>query len=148
MKKYNKETIVGIFMLVGLSCLIYMAVNLGDVHLLYDDAYKLYARFQKVNGLQTGNAVQMLGLEIGKTVDFQMDQESQVVMVGMQIDQGIQIFDDAIATIKTEGLIGDKYVDIDPGGAGKLLKPGDTIIETLPPVEIYDLLSKYAFGEL
>ena len=148
MKKYNKETVVGIFMLVGLACLAYMAINLGDIHLLGKGTYTLYARFQNVTGLQTGNAVDMLGLEIGKTTGFKMDQKKQVVMVEMKIDQGIQIFDDAIASIKTEGLIGDKYVDIDPGGAGKLLKPGDTITETTPPVEIYDLLSNYVFGKL
>lgn len=148
MKKYNKETVVGIFMLAGLACLIYMAINLGNVHLMGKGTYTLYARFQKVTGLHTGNAVDMLGLKIGKTVGFKMDQEKQVVMVEMKIDQGMKIYDDAIASIKTQGLIGDKYVDIDPGGAGKLLKPGDTITETVPPVDLYDLISQFTFGKI
>lgn len=148
MKKYKQETVVGIFMLVGLILISYMAISLGNIPIFGADTYDLYARFQKINGLQTGNAVHMFGLRIGKTVAFQMDQERQIVMVKMEINQGIQIFDDAIAAIKTEGLIGDKYIDIDPGGAGELLKNGDTIIETLPPVEIYDIISRYAFGDL
>lgn len=148
MQKYKKETVVGIFMLIGLICVAYMAVNLGDINLLGSETYILYGRFQKVTGLQTGNAVDMLGLNIGKVIGFQMDQKDQVVMVTMEIDQGIKVYDDALVAIKTEGLIGDKYIDIDPGGSGKLLKNGDTIIDTLPPVDIYDLISKFAFGKL
>lgn len=148
MKKYNKETVVGIFMLAGLACLAYMAINLGNVHLLGKGTYTLYARFQKVTGLHTGNAVDMLGLTIGKTVGFKMDQEKLVVMVEMKIDQGIKIYDDAIASIKTQGLIGDKFIEIDPGGAGKLLKPGDTITETVSPVDLYDIISQITFGKI
>jgi len=148
MQKYKKETVVGVFMLIGLICVAYMAVNLGDINLLGSETYILYGRFQKVTGLQTGNAVDMLGLNIGKVIGFQMDQKDQVVMVTMEIDQGIKVYEDAIVAIKTEGLIGDKYIDIDPGGSGKLLKNGDTIIDTLPPVDIYDLISKFAFGKL
>jgi phospholipid/cholesterol/gamma-HCH transport system substrate-binding protein len=66
----------------------------------------------------------------------------------MQIHQGIQIYDDAIASIKTEGLIGDSYLSIDPGGSGELLKSGGVVIETHPPLDIADLIGKYAFGDV
>jgi len=66
----------------------------------------------------------------------------------LQINQGIKVYDDAIATIKTEGLIGDKYLRIDPGGAGELLNPGGTITETQPDLDIGDLIGKYAFGDV
>jgi phospholipid/cholesterol/gamma-HCH transport system substrate-binding protein len=90
----------------------------------------------------------MLGLEIGRVEGFKMDQENQRVIVKFEIDKGIEIYDDAIASIKTEGLIGDKYVSIDPGGSGDLLKNGDTITDTNSPTDIMDLVSKYAFGDV
>jgi phospholipid/cholesterol/gamma-HCH transport system substrate-binding protein len=148
MKKYSKETAVGIFMFVGLVCVVYMAVKLGDVSLFGDNTYLIKARFTSVSGLRVGNPVDMLGLQIGRVTGFSMDQKSQMAVVDMRVNKGIQIYDDAIASIKTEGLIGDKYVDIDAGGGGELLKPGDVIAETVPPVDIGDVIGNFAFGSV
>jgi phospholipid/cholesterol/gamma-HCH transport system substrate-binding protein len=71
-----------------------------------------------------------------------------VAKVEFRIRKGIKIYDDAIASIKTEGLIGDKFVSIDPGGAGKIMKPGGMIIDTESPTDIQELISKYAFGDV
>ena len=95
-----------------------------------------------------GNPVNMLGLEIGRVEKFTMDQESQVVQVEFKINKGIEVYDDAIASVKTEGLIGDKFVSIDAGGAGDLLADGDTITDTNSPTSIMDLIRKYAFGDV
>jgi len=148
MKKYSNETIAGIFVIIGLICIGYMTVQLGNVSIFGDDSYSLYARFTTVSGLRVGNPVEMLGMEIGKVSSFKMDQEEQLAAVELKIKNGIKIYDDAIASIKTAGLIGDKYVSIDAGGGGDLLKQGDTIIETEAPADIGDLISKYAFGDV
>ena len=148
MKKYSSETVVGVFVVVGLLCIGYMTVKLGNVDILGDNAYVLKARFNKVTGLRVGNAVSMLGLEIGKVTGFSIDQEQQVAIVEMKIDKDIKVYDDAIASIKTEGLIGDKFVEIDVGGGGDELKSGDTITDTESPVDIQELISKYAFGDV
>jgi phospholipid/cholesterol/gamma-HCH transport system substrate-binding protein len=148
MKKYSKETVVGIFMFVGLLCISYMTVKLGNVSLFGDNTYSLFGRFDKVSGLRVGNQVNMFGLDIGRIDGFSMDQEAQMAVVEFKIKKGIKIYDDAIASIKTEGLIGDKYVEIDAGGGGEQLKPGDTITETESPVDIQELISKYAFGDV
>lgn len=148
MKKYSKETFVGIFMLIGLVCVAYMALKLGNVSIFTDDTQLIYARFNRVTGLRTGNPVNMFGLQIGRVENLTIDQENQKAVVEMSIDKKIEIYDDAIAAIKTEGLIGDKYIDIDAGGGGELLKPGGTIIETVSPVDIGDLIGKYAFGSV
>ena len=146
MKKYSKETVVGIFVVAGLVCIGYMTLKLGNVAFLGEDTYVLNARFTSVTGLREGNPVDMLGLEVGRVANFKMNQDEQAVIVEMKINKGIKIFDDAIAAIKTEGLIGDRYLDISPGGAGELLKPGGTIINTQAPVDISELIGKYAFG--
>lgn len=148
MKKYSKETIVGIFVVVGLFCIGYMTVKLGNVGFFGDSTYSLYAKFSTVTGLRVGNPVQMLGLEIGRVAKFTMDQENQLAIVELKINKGIEIYDDAIASIKTEGLIGDKYVSVDAGGGGDLLAPGDYITDTQSPTDIMDLVSKYAFGDV
>jgi len=108
----------------------------------------LIGRFTSVTGLRVGNPVNMLGLEIGRVEKFTMDQENQQVVVEFKINKGIEIYDDAIASIKTEGLIGDKYVAVDPGGGGDLLADGDQITDTNSPTDIMDLVSKYAFGDV
>ena len=148
MKKYSKETVVGIFVVIGLICIGYMTVKLGNVGFLGDNSYSLFANFNTVTGLREGNPVNMLGLEIGRVHKFTMDQENQVVKVEFKINKGIEIFDDAIASVKTEGLIGDKYVAVDPGGGGDLLANGDVITDTNSPTDIMDLVSKYAFGDV
>jgi phospholipid/cholesterol/gamma-HCH transport system substrate-binding protein len=148
MKKYSMETVVGIFVVVGLLCIAYMTVKLGNVGFLGDNSYTLYARFNKVTGLRVGNPVEMLGLEVGKVAGFKMDQKDLVAIVELKINDGIEVYDDAIASIKTEGLIGDKYVSLDPGGGGDLLKPGSTIIDTQSPIDLQELISKYAFGDV
>lgn len=148
MKKYSKETVVGVFIMIGLACVAYMTIKLGNVSIFGDDTYTLYARFNKVTGLRTGNPVDMLGLEVGRVSGLSIDQEKQKAVVTMKIRKGLKIYDDAIASIKTEGLIGDKYVDIDPGGGGDQLKPGGSIIDTVSPVDLGELIGKYAFGSV
>ena len=148
MKKYSKETAVGIFVVIGLIVITYMAVNLGNVGFIGENTYSLYGKFNTVTGLREGNPVYMLGLEIGRVQKFTMDQENQQVKVEFKINKDYGVYDDAIASIKTEGLIGDKYVAIDPGGGGDLLENGDIITDTNSPTDIMDLISKYAFGDV
>ena len=148
MKKYALETTVGIFVVIGLLAIGYMTVKLGHVSLFSEDTYPLFAPFTTASGLRPGNPVNMLGIEVGRVEGIAIDQKGQRAIVEIRLRKGIRVYADAIASIKTEGLIGDKYLSIDPGGAGALLQPGGTITETQPAVEFIDLLGKYAFGEI
>lgn len=148
MKKYTQETVAGIFVFIGIICLIYMSVKLGDVSLLGADTYMMNARFDKVTGLRVGNPVNMLGIEIGRVARFTLDQEKLFAVVALDLNKDIKVYSDAIASIKTAGLIGDRYISIDPGGSGDLLQPGDTIEETESPIDLTELIGKYAFGSV
>jgi phospholipid/cholesterol/gamma-HCH transport system substrate-binding protein len=148
MKKYRYETVAGIFVLIGLVCVGYLAVKLGKVKLLDHNSYLLYARFSSVSGLRTGNPVEMLGIQIGEVAGFRLDQDEQVVMVEFKIREGIKVYEDAIASIKTSGLIGDRYVSLDAGGSGSILKPGGVITQTESPPDLSELIGKYAFGDV
>lgn len=148
MKKYSIETTVGIFVVIGLALVAYMAIKLGDVSLLGTDRYKLFAHFTTVQGLRAGSPVQVFGIETGRVEAVTIDQQNGNALVEMSIAKNVMVYGDAIASIKTEGLIGDKYVNIDPGGAAEPLAPGGIITDTQAPVDIVDLIGKYAFGEV
>jgi phospholipid/cholesterol/gamma-HCH transport system substrate-binding protein len=148
MKKYSMETIVGIFVVLGLLGVGYMAVKLGNFALFTNRSYPLFARFTSVAGLRVGSPVEMFGIEIGQVKGLSMDQDEQLAVVQLSIRNGVKVFDDAFASIKTAGLIGDKYIQIDPGGAGDLLAAGGTILETNAPLDIGELIGKYAFGDV
>ena len=148
MKKFSIETVVGIFMIVGLLCIVYMTVKLGKISLFGDDYYSLYANFGTVSGLRIGSPVEIDGIEVGRVEGLNIDQGKQVAVCELKIKKGIKIYDDAGASIKTAGLIGDKFVNIDPGGGGEILKPGGRITETNSPIDIEDLIGKYAFGDI
>jgi phospholipid/cholesterol/gamma-HCH transport system substrate-binding protein len=148
MKKHAMETTVGIFVLCGVLLIGFMSVNLGHVSFLAEKTYPLNARFSSVSGLRVGSPVYIFGIDVGRVERLSIDQEDRRATVEVRIRQGIEIYDDAIASIRTEGLIGDKYLRLDPGGAGALLKPGGTITETQPDVDLAELIGKYAFGDV
>jgi phospholipid/cholesterol/gamma-HCH transport system substrate-binding protein len=148
MKKYSRETVVGIFVVIGLLCVAYMTVKLGKVSLFGDEYYSLYARFASVSGLRVGNPIEIEGIEAGRVEHLSIDQGKQMAIVELKVRKGIKIYDDASAAIRTAGLIGDKFVKIEPGGSGEILKPGGIITETTSPMDLEELISKYAFGDI
>lgn len=148
MKKYSMETTVGIFVVITLLCVAYLTLKLGDVSFLGDNSYSVFAKFTSVSGLKVGSPVEMLGMEIGRVAGFTMDQKDQVAVAELKVGNEVKIYNDAIASIKSAGLLGDKYVNIDAGGGGDLLEPGGTISETEPPMDFMELISKYAFGDV
>jgi phospholipid/cholesterol/gamma-HCH transport system substrate-binding protein len=148
MKKYSIETVVGIFVVAGLLCVAYMTVKLGKVSLTGDKYYSLYARFASVSGLRVGNLIEIGGIEIGRVERLNIDQENQVSVVELKIRKDIKVYDDASASIRTAGLIGDKFVEIEAGSSGELLKPGGIISETTSPMDLDKLIGKFAFGDI
>ncbi len=146
MKKASVETAVGIFVIIGIVCVGYLTVKLGKMEWIGDNYYPLYAQFQSVSGLTTGAYVEMAGVEIGQVDSITLDQERQVARVKMKIQKGVVLTDDVIASVKTAGLIGDKYIKISPGGSDEALKPGDMITETESALDLEELISKYVFG--
>ncbi len=148
MKKYSMETTVGIFVVVCLLAVAYLTFKIGDVSFLGDRSYSLFAKFTSVSGLKVGSSVEMVGIEIGRVARFSMDQKDQVAVVELRVGNEYKVYDDAIATIKSNGLLGDKFVNIEPGGGGDPLQPDGIISDTEPPVDFLELISKYAFGNV
>ncbi|MFC1534319.1 outer membrane lipid asymmetry maintenance protein MlaD [Thermodesulfobacteriota bacterium] len=140
------EMAVGIFVIIGLVCVGYLSIKLGNIDLLGDDTYPIYARFQSISGLKSGAAVEMAGVQIGQVGEISLEKETSVAKVRLKIRKDVSLSDDVIATVSTSGLIGDKFIRISPGGSELILKPGDTITETEPSLNLEELIGKYVFG--
>jgi len=146
MKKYALETTVGLFVLIGLVCVAYLTIKLGKLEIVGGDTYAIKARFKDVTGLKSGAYVEMAGVRIGRVSGINLDPKSNMPIVSLDIQNGIKLTDDAMASIKTSGLIGDKFVKVSPGGSDDVLKPGGMIVEIESSVDLGDLIGKYVFG--
>ena len=146
MKKASIETAVGLFVFIGILCVGYLTVKLGKMEILGKDYYFLKAYFQSVSGLKVGANVEMAGVPIGKVEAIRLDAERLTAQVRLKIQSDVVVTDDTIASVKTAGLIGDKYIKLSPGGSDLVLKPGETIIETESALDLEELISKYVFG--
>jgi len=146
MKKYALETWVGVFVLAGLLCVAYLTVKLGKVDISDSDYYAVEAVFGDVSGLVRGAWVEISGVRVGKVDAIDLDPKTKTARVRLKIRNEVALTDDVIASIKTSGLIGDKYVKLSPGGAGVPLKKNSVITDTESAVDIGDLIAKYVFG--
>ena len=145
-RKYTKETAVGIFVIIGLVCVAYLTLQLGDLELFGADVYRVNAEFTSVAGLRVGANVEIAGVPVGKVGAITLNQENAMAHVVLDIDKNIKLSDDVIASVKTSGLIGDKYVNLAPGGSEDYLGEGDVITDTESAVDLESLISKYVFG--
>ncbi len=145
MRKINIETGVGIFVVVGLICLAYLSVKLGDVSLFGTKQYIVTARFANVSGLKEGATVEVAGVTVGKVTSIHLD--NYEALVKMLIDPGVKLQEDSIASIRTQGIIGDKYIKIKPGGSSEYVQKGGDILETESAIELEELIGKYIFDK-
>ena len=146
MERTRVNVAVGIFVLLGILALGYLSIKLGRVSLLGGGGYVVTVDFPATGGLKAGSTVEIAGVEIGRVetislVDYQ-------ARVAIRINAGVKLQDDAIASIKTKGLIGEKYVRISPGASEKLIANGGKIREVEAPVDLEELISKYIFGKV
>ncbi len=137
---------VGVFMILGILALGYLSIKLGRVSFLGGSGYLLTVDFPSVGGLKEGSTVEIAGVEIGRVESIGLaDYQARVVL---RVSADVKLQEDSIASIKTKGLIGEKYVRVSPGGSEKIIPPGGKIREVEAPVDFEELLSKYIFGKV
>jgi len=146
MKKFDMELAVGVFMILGVLCLGYLSIKLGKMELFGNDGYELQAIFSNSGGIKNGSSVVIAGVTVGRVKQVSLDDYQARVVLYLPRD--IKVQEDAIASIKTKGLIGEKYVEITPGGAEEIIPPGGKIRDTQPAVDLEGLISSYVFGKL
>jgi len=136
------ELAVGLFVVLGLAGLAYLSVSIGGVELFQRDRIEIGARFASVGDLKKGAAVKMAGVKIGSVDRIWL--EDYAAETELLVDRTVPLPDDTIASIRTEGLLGESYVLLRPGGAEEELEDGDRIGQTEPAIDLIDLLVKYA----
>ena len=146
MKRLTMETLVGLFVVVGVASLAYLAIKLGKLEVIGGRGYTVLAVFDSVAGLKNGAVVEIGGVEIGRVREITL--KNYRAVVAMSIDPGVKLQDDAIVSVRTKGLIGEKYVRITPGASDKLVQPGGRLRDTEDPVDMEQLISNFIFGKI
>ncbi len=147
MKKIDVELAVGFFVLIGIISLGYLSIKLGELEIIGKNSYTVYAEFEKAGGIKPGAVVEMAGVDIGKVKGVRLSKDYGA-LVEITIYSSVKLQEDAIASVKTKGLIGEKYLQITPGGSEKIISDGGKIRETESAIDIEELLQKYVFGEV
>ncbi|MDJ0883095.1 MAG: outer membrane lipid asymmetry maintenance protein MlaD [Desulfobacterales bacterium] len=146
MNRTSIETAVGIFFFIGILCVGYLTIKLGKMDIIGEDHYNLEAQFESVTGLTVGSRVELAGVRVGKVEAIDLEPKRQMARVRLRIKGHVELTDDVIASVKTSGLIGDKYIRLLPGGSDLALQDGDIITETESALDLEELISKYVFG--
>ena len=146
MSQTRTEIIVGFFVLVGMACLGYLAIKLGKLEVLGNSGYIVYADFSSVAGLKVGDPAEIAGVRIGRVEAMGLLDDR--ARLQLRIQDHVKIQEDAIASVRARGLIGDKFVLLTPGASDKIISPGGRIRETESPPDIADLIGKIVGGDL
>ena len=145
MKKINTELVVGIFMIAGFLAFVYLSTQMGEFSVFsLERNYRVMAEFDNVTGLKVGAGIEIAGVNVGKVSSITLG-EDDLAKVTMLVNREVKITNDAIASIRTQGLIGDKYIKITRGADEKMLQDGEVIFDTESSIDIEELVSKYIF---
>ena len=148
MKRINVDYIVGLFLIIGFLAFVWLSLQLGEFSIFsMNKDYTLVAEFDNISGLKEGAVLEMAGVNIGKVSDIVLGDNDRA-RVFMRFQKKVDITEDAIASVKTQGIIGDKYIRITQGGSDEMLKDGDWLTETESAIDLEELVSKYVFGNL
>lgn len=140
-RSFSMEFFVGLFTLVAVAAAGYLAIGLGELRLTASDRYTIFAEFDNVSGLQHGASVEIAGVPVGSVT--KIDLKDPAALVTLELVKSVQVRDDDIASIRTKGIIGDRYVKISRGASDVYVPPGGTMTETESVVDIEDVIGKF-----
>jgi len=148
MNQSKLEYLVGAFVLLGIAAIVYLSVKLGSGSFVSGDTYNVEARFSSTSGLNVGGSVHVAGVPVGRVDGIRVDPVDFSAIVTLRLLTGLKLPTDTMASIKTTGLIGDKFILLSPGADETYLEPGALITMTESSVDIESLIGKMAFGSL
>ena len=148
MAKKSTEAMVGVFVLLGIVALVFLALKAANLASFSTaPTYKLTARFDNIGGLKVRAPVRSAGVAIGRVTAIQLDAKTYQGLVTLEINQGVEFPKDSSAQILTSGLLGDQYVGIEPGSDDKILVAGDRITRTQSAVVLENLIGQLIFNK-
>lgn len=137
---FTMELLVGVFGILGLAAAGYQAIGLGGLTFSDSDKYEIKAEFDNVSGLKAGAPVEIAGVPVGEISNISLKDPEALVTLKLRKD--ILIYDDDIASVRTQGIIGDRYIKISRGASEIPIGPGETLFETESVVDIEDIIGK------
>lgn len=146
MQKAKLELVVGAFVLVGIICLGYLSIKLGKLEIIGGHLYNIEAEFDSVSGLKPGATVEIAGVEVGRVKAITLKEDRGLVTLSIRNE--VKLFSDTIASIKTRGIIGEKFVSLSLGGGGEVLQAGSKIKDTESGLDLEELVSQYIHGKV
>ncbi|MBW2329027.1 MAG: outer membrane lipid asymmetry maintenance protein MlaD [Deltaproteobacteria bacterium] len=146
MKNSRVEIVVGVFLVLGFLAFGWLAMQLGEVTWLSGSrTYTVYADFDNISGVKSGAEVQIAGVTIGSVTGLELNDYDQA-RAALQLNKEIKLPKDSIASVKSQGIIGDKLIQITLGGDEENYAEGEVIVDTESSVDLESLISKFAFG--
>ena len=146
MGKTKLEMVVGVFVLIGMVCLAYLSIKLGKLEIIGGAVYEVEAQFNSASGLKPGSTIEIAGVEVGRVRGITLIEDR--AKVKLAVNNTVKLYTDTFASIKTRGIIGEKFLALSPGGGGDPLKPGDTIRDTESGLDLEELVSQYVHGKV
>jgi len=146
MRRKALETIIGAFVLLAAIGFVIYAFTTSTVGRV--DGYELQAVFGRADGLQPGTEVRLNGIKVGSVLDTRLDDQTYEAIVRFNIRQSVKLPEGSSVRVLADGLLGDNYLSIEPGGSDTMIEPGATIYRTQDPVNIIDVLTRFAFGSV
>ena len=146
MKQLRLEAVVGLFVIVGLGCLAYLSVQMARVQLFGSNMYTLTAVFPTVSGLRSGASVEIAGVTVGHVQRVELDGFDAVVT--MRVHKDVQLSKDAIVSIRTRGLIGEKYLRVSQGADDRTIPAGGRVREVEPPLDFEEMIAQLIQGKI
>ncbi len=143
MNKRPVETIMGLVVIAVAAFFAYFAYNVSDLQVV--KGYNVTARFLKVGGLTVGSDVRINGIKVGTVVGQDLDDEDYTAEVKMSLSSNVPLPVDSEASIVSDGLVGDKFIKIEPGHAKEMLKDGDVIRNTKDFKTLEDMVGEIIF---
>ena len=148
MAKKGIETLVGLFVLLGLGAFLFVALKAANLTSFgRGDSYTLVARFDNIGGLKVRAPIRSAGVTVGHITSITLDPKTYQGVVMLEVDRAYQFPKDSSAKILTAGLLGDQYVGLEPGGDDKNLGAGDTVKQTQSAVVLENLISQFLFSK-
>lgn len=137
------EFYTGLFIVFGLFCFAWVALSLGGLRMWGDSRTIYFAEFQSVSGIRPGAVVEIAGVQVGNAT--KLDLKDSRARLELRINPDVSIPTDSVASVRTRGLIGEKFIKLTPGGEDTLLKPGAEIVETESVVDLEELIGKFIY---
>lgn len=143
MNKKPVETIMGIVVLAVATLFMAFAYNVSDLQVV--KGYEIGARFLKVGGLNTGADVRINGVKIGTVLSQKINPEDYMVDVRMSISPEIALPEDSVISVAGDGLMGDKFIKIEPGKSEETISPGAIASNTKDAKSLEDMVGEIIF---